>query len=124
MNTGTDMETVIALAPCWAEGACAGRGIRLAGMAAPAARAADLLSGAQPGVRDADRRDWNVKQSGSGYVTRFRVRQSFLDRYEIHQVGGRTILEYWIPAEDLAELNANIVGLIEVVAEYHQDTRP
>jgi hypothetical protein len=44
-----------------------------------------------------------------------------LDRYPIHQVGGRTILEYWIPAEDLAELNANIVGPIELVAEYHQD---
>jgi hypothetical protein len=45
----------------------------------------------------------------------------FLDNYETHQVGGRTIVEYWIPAEDLADLNANIVGLIEVVAEYHQD---
>ena len=66
-------------------------------------------------------RDWNVKHSGSGYVTRFRVRRSFLHRYQIHQVGGREILEYWIPAEDLAELNANIVGIIEVVAEYHQD---
>jgi hypothetical protein len=69
-------------------------------------------------------RDWNVKQSGSGYVTRFRIRRSFLDCYEVHQVGGRTILEYWIPAGDLAELNANIVGLIEVVAEYRQESRP
>jgi hypothetical protein len=66
-------------------------------------------------------RDWNVKHSGSGYVTRFDVRRSFLDRYEVHQVGGRTILEYWIPAEDLTEFNANIVGLIEVVGEYHRD---
>jgi hypothetical protein len=63
-------------------------------------------------------RDWNVKQSGAGYVTRFQVRRSFLDSYEVHQVGGKTILEYWIPAEDLSELNANIVGPIEVVAEY------
>jgi hypothetical protein len=69
-------------------------------------------------------RDWNVRQSGSGYVTRFRVRRSFLDRYAVRQVGGRTILEYWIPAEDLAELNANILGPIELVAEYHQDARP
>jgi hypothetical protein len=30
-------------------------------------------------------RDWNVRQSGAGYVTRFRVRRSFLDRYEVHQ---------------------------------------
>jgi hypothetical protein len=62
--------------------------------------------------------------SGSGYVTCFHVRRAFLDRYETHQVGGRTIVEYWIPAEDLTELNASIVGHIEVVAEYHQDTRP
>jgi hypothetical protein len=29
----------------------------------------------------------------------------------------RTILGYWIPAEELDELNANIVGPIIVVAE-------
>jgi hypothetical protein len=34
-------------------------------------------------------------------------------------VGGQTILEYWIPAEDLTTLNANIVGTIIVTAEYH-----
>ncbi|MGW2095102.1 hypothetical protein [Promicromonospora sukumoe] len=63
-------------------------------------------------------RDWNVKASGVGYVTRFDVAAEFLDRYEVQQVGGQTILEYWIPAEDLDELNANIVGRIEVVAEF------
>jgi hypothetical protein len=63
-------------------------------------------------------RDWNVKHSGVGYVTRFRVRSDFLDRYEVHQVGGRSILEYWIPAEDLEEFNAQLDGTIEVVAEY------
>lgn len=51
-------------------------------------------------------------------MTRFRVRRSFLARYHVQQVGGETILEYWIPATDLDSLNANIVGLIEVVAEY------
>lgn len=63
-------------------------------------------------------RDWNVKRSGVGYVTRFEVRRDFLDRFEVHQVGGQTILEYWIPAEDLDALNDNIVGTIDVVAEY------
>jgi hypothetical protein len=63
-------------------------------------------------------RDWNVKASGVGYVTRFRVRKSFLDRYEVQQVGGETILEYWIPAEHLDALNDNIVGLIEELARY------
>jgi hypothetical protein len=64
-------------------------------------------------------RDWNVKQFGAGFVTRFQVRRFFLDQYEVHQVGGQTILEYWIPAEDLPALNASIVGAIEVTAEYH-----
>ena len=63
-------------------------------------------------------RDWNVKASGVGFVTRFHVRKSFLDRYAIQQVGGQTILEYWIPAEDLEELNDNIVGTIEEVAKF------
>ncbi len=63
-------------------------------------------------------RDWNVKASGSGFVTRFEVRKHFLDRYEVHQVGGQTILEYWIPAEDLEELNQNLVGRIELVASF------
>ena len=63
-------------------------------------------------------RDWNVRASGVGYVTRFEVEREFLDQYDIQQAGGRTILEYWIPAEDLAEFNDHIVGLIEVVAEY------
>lgn len=63
-------------------------------------------------------RDWNVKASGVGYVTRFEVEKAFLDRYDVQQAGGETILEYWIPAEDLPELNRHIVGSIEVVAEY------
>jgi hypothetical protein len=62
--------------------------------------------------------DWNVAASGFGYVTRFKVRKSFLDRYEVHQVGGQSILEYWIPAEDLPALNASIVGQIELVGKY------
>ena len=60
-------------------------------------------------------RDWNVPASGVGYVTRFEVETSFLDAYDVHQVGGDTILEYWIPAADLADLNEHIVGTIDVV---------
>ncbi|MBO0725121.1 MAG: hypothetical protein J2P52_05950 [Blastocatellia bacterium] len=33
-------------------------------------------------------------------------------------VGSSIHQEYWIPAEDLQEFNRNIVGLIEVIAEY------
>ena len=68
-------------------------------------------------------RDWNAKRNTSkvGYVTRFAVRTAFLQRYEIQTVGGVVHQEYWIPAEELAELNQNIVGSIEVVAEYRQE---
>jgi hypothetical protein len=60
-------------------------------------------------------RDWNVAQSGKGYVMRFRVRKHFLDRYSIREAGGREHREYWIPAEDLPSFNAALVGSIEVV---------
>ena len=63
-------------------------------------------------------RDWNVAASGVGFVTRFRVRRDFLDRYKAQEVGGRAHREYWIPAEDLAAFNAAIVGEIEVTAEF------
>jgi hypothetical protein len=64
-------------------------------------------------------RDWNVPASGSGFVTRFDVRRTFLNKYEIQKAGGSAHLEYWIPAEDLAAFNEAIVGEITVVAEFH-----
>src|SRR5215468_3593624 len=63
-------------------------------------------------------RDWNVKASGKGYVTRFSVRRDFLKPYGVQEAGGRDHLEYWIPAEDLASFNAAIVGEIEVTASF------
>ena len=63
-------------------------------------------------------RDWNVKASGVGYVTRFDVRRAFLDEFDVQQAGGETILEYWIPAERLEDLNDSIVGTIEVVQTF------
>jgi hypothetical protein len=64
---------------------------------------------------------WNVKQSGAGYVTRFRVRSDFLRRYTTQIVGSSIHEEYWIPAEDLEEFNRNIVGPIEVIAEFRAE---
>ena len=63
-------------------------------------------------------RDWNVPASGSGFVTRFEVDSEFLRRYPVRQAGGETILELWVPAEELDEFNAHIVGRIEVVREF------
>jgi hypothetical protein len=65
-------------------------------------------------------RDWNVRDSGAGFVTRFRVCTDFLNAYDVKQVGGRLHQEYWIPAEELPRFNANLVGPIEVIAEFHR----
>jgi hypothetical protein len=67
--------------------------------------------------------DWNVRASGSGYVTRFEVRRDHLDLYEVHLAGGRAHQEYWIPATELDAFNAAIVGEIEIVAEFHREDR-
>ena len=63
-------------------------------------------------------RDWNVPASGAGYVVRFAVRHNFVDRYPVQTVGASAHQELWIPAEELPDLNRNIVGPIEVVAEF------
>ena len=65
-------------------------------------------------------RDWNAKHEGVGYVTRFRVRNEYLSRYEVQTVGSSLHREYWIPADDLASFNDNIVGKIELVAEFRR----
>jgi hypothetical protein len=66
-------------------------------------------------------RDWNKPESGSGYVTRFEVRQDFLSAYQVQEAGGRAHREYWIPAEDLNAFNEAIVGLIEISAAFPPD---
>jgi hypothetical protein len=71
-------------------------------------------------------RDWNSKSAlngNAGFVTRFAVREAFLAGYSVETVGSREHQEYWIPAEDLVAFNANIVGEIEVIAEYRYGER-
>lgn len=69
-------------------------------------------------------RYWNT-QSGDrvGFVTRFHVRDEYLRAFEKKIVGGRMHEEYWISAEQLDEFNANIVGLIEVIARFTEADR-
>lgn len=67
-------------------------------------------------------RDWNTKDERSGFagfVLRFRVRQEFLENYEVKTVGSSGHKEYGIPASELARFNASIVGKIEVIAEFY-----
>lgn len=61
---------------------------------------------------------WNARDGKPGYVTRFEVRKSFMNKYETHQVGATHHTEWWVLAEDLEELNRNIVGKIKVIGEY------
>ena len=63
-------------------------------------------------------RDWNVPASGSGFVTRFEVRNSYLANFDVQEAGGKAHLEYWIPAEQMDTFNAAIVGQIEVIHEF------
>jgi hypothetical protein len=66
-------------------------------------------------------RDWSTKDERSGfvgYVLRFHVRTEYLRKYDVHIVGSLGHREYWIPANELHELNANMVGEIEIVSEF------
>ncbi len=63
---------------------------------------------------------WNIRDSKVGYVTRFEVKKEFMDRYEIQKVGGKNHTEWWIPAEELEELNNNVVGRIEIIGKYER----
>jgi hypothetical protein len=70
-------------------------------------------------------KEWNTKDESSGftgYVLRFNVGREFLTRYHRHVVGNSVHEEYWIPAQELNELNKNIVGIIEVISEFHGET--
>jgi hypothetical protein len=63
-------------------------------------------------------RDWNVKASGSGFVTQFDVDATYLSQFPVQKVGGNIHTEYWVPAESLPEFNAHIVGLIAVIEQF------
>ncbi len=62
-------------------------------------------------------RQWNVPDGGVGYITRFEVVTGLMTRYRVHEAGGSELTEWWIPAEDLEDLNDHIVGPIELVTE-------
>jgi hypothetical protein len=64
-------------------------------------------------------RDWNVKATGSGYVTRFSVDAAYAARFPVRRVGGAIHDEFWVPAGELADFNNHIIGFIEVISEFH-----
>lgn len=64
---------------------------------------------------------WNVKDSGAGFVTRFRLEAAFAAKYPVQIVGSASVhQELWVPAEELASFNEHIVGHIEVISEFRR----
>lgn len=68
-------------------------------------------------------KEWNsrLNEDKEGYVTRFKVKNSVAQNYTPEVVGGKQHLEIWVPAEELADFNAAIVGEIEVIVKYAHD---
>ena len=65
-------------------------------------------------------RDWNVPYYGVGHVVCFAVATDYLAQFEVQNVGDAQHNELWVPAEQLAEFNQHIVGLIEVTATFRR----
>jgi hypothetical protein len=63
-------------------------------------------------------RDWNTCDGGTGSVLRFQIETEYLAQFTVQTAGSRVHREYWIPAEELAEFNRRLVGLIEVIHEF------
>lgn len=69
---------------------------------------------------------WNVKfqDDHKGYVTRFEVGDAYCAQFPVHCVGAAHHSELWVPAEQLEEFNAHILGEIQVILEFTGDARP
>ncbi|MBL8898299.1 MAG: O-acetyl-ADP-ribose deacetylase [Planctomycetes bacterium] len=63
-------------------------------------------------------RDWNVPESGAGFVLAFEIEAAFAARYPVQTVGAAIHQELWVPAEELEEWNRHIVGRIRLVASF------
>lgn len=67
-------------------------------------------------------KEWNTKDKFSGYVgfvTEFYVSSPFIDKFEEQVVGAGHHRELWIPAEEMNQLNNNILGPIQLVEVHY-----
>ncbi len=55
-------------------------------------------------------RDWNVRESGAGFVTRFQLRAEFASRYPVHTVGGSMHTELWRPGGRTRAIQREVYG--------------
>ena len=68
-------------------------------------------------------KEWNVPAYGAGFVTKFEVENTFLEKYQIQNVGDRIHNEIWVLAEDLDEFSENIIGEIEVTKSFFKENK-
>ncbi|MFP2913062.1 hypothetical protein ACLESD_50260, partial [Pyxidicoccus sp. 3LFB2] len=67
-------------------------------------------------------RDWNAPDAGSGhvgFVTTFDVDAAYLARFPVRTVGARGHTELWVPAEELADFNAHLVGPVRFTEAWY-----
>ncbi|NTX54425.1 hypothetical protein [Myxococcus sp. CA039A] len=67
-------------------------------------------------------RDWNAPDAGSGhvgFVTAFDVESPWLTRYPVRTVGAARHQELWVPAEELEDFNAHLVGPIRFIESWY-----
>jgi hypothetical protein len=67
-------------------------------------------------------RDWNTKDAASGFagfVTEFEVEDRYAGQFPVQQVGTAGHRELCVPAEELAEFNRHINGVIRVVGSFY-----
>lgn len=61
-------------------------------------------------------RGWNVRDAPhAGYVLRFELDDEYGARFDVQVVGASVHRELWIPADQLGETNAHILGTIHVL---------
>ncbi len=70
-------------------------------------------------------RDWNSKHepSGCGHVVAFRMPDEVTRRWPVQVAGGRIHEELWVPADQLGDFNAMILGPIQRIATYRDGVR-
>ncbi|MCX4027823.1 hypothetical protein H0A36_23735 [Endozoicomonas sp. SM1973] len=67
-------------------------------------------------------KEWYLPKHGHAYVIRLEIACSYLEQFEVKRIGGPEHTEYRIPIEEKANFSRELVGKIEVIAEYQQDT--
>lgn len=59
----------------------------------------------------------------AGFVVTFEVDDAYVSRFPVQTAGGQDCKELWVAADELDTFNRNILGPIEIAAEYRNGVR-